>query len=68
MPAEHRGLGEAAARYADRLVTIGNDSAATAAGARAAGMEPAHITELAASPADDAALEAALDSAEALLK
>ena len=65
---EHRLLGEAAARYADRLVTIGNDSAATAAGARAAGMDPAHITEFAASHADDDALEAALDSAEMLLK
>ena len=65
---EHRLLGEAAARYADRLVTIGNDSAETAAGARAAGMAPAHITEFAASHADDDALEAALDSAETLLK
>ena len=65
---EHRLLGEAAARYADRLVTIGNDSAATAAGARAAGMDPAHITEFAASHADDDALDAALASAEALLK
>ncbi len=66
--AEHRGLGEVAARYADRLIAIGNDSAAIAAGARAAGMESARITELAASPADDDALEAALDSAETLLK
>lgn len=67
-PEEHRLLGEAAARHADRLVTIGNDSAATAAGARAAGMDPARITEFAASHADDAALDAALDSAETLLK
>ncbi len=66
--AEHRGLGEAAARHADRLVTIGNDSAETAAGARAAGMDPAHITEIPANRADDAALNAALDSAEALLE
>lgn len=66
--AEHRGLGEATARYADRLVTIGNDSAETAAGARAAGMEPAHITEIAAGHADEDALNSALDSAEALLE
>jgi len=65
---EHRLLGEAAARYADRLVTIGDDSAETAAGARAAGMDPAQITEIRASHGDDNALVAALDSAETLLK
>ena len=64
---EHRLLGEAAARLADRLITIGNDSAETAAGARAAGMDPALITEFAASHADNDTLDAALDSAEALL-
>ena len=65
---EHRLLGEAAARLADRLVTIGNDSAETAAGARAAGMDPEQITEFAASHADNDTLDAALDSAEALLE
>ena len=64
---EHRLLGEAAARYADRLITIGDDSAETAAGARAAGMDPALITEIAANHDEDDVLEAALDSAESLL-
>ena len=64
---EHRLLGEAAARCVDRLVTIGSESARIAAGARAAGMDPAQVTEISANRADDAALDAALDAAESLL-
>lgn len=64
---EHRLLGEAAARYADRLVTIGRESAQIAAGARAAGMGPARITEIPAEQADESALDAALAAAETLL-
>ncbi len=64
---EHRLLGQAAGRLADRLITIGDDSSETAAGARAAGMDPAQISEFAANHVDDDALEAALKSAESLL-
>ena len=64
---EHRLLGEAAARFADRLVTIGCDSAQIAAGARAAGMDPSRVTEFPVDQADESALDAALADAETLL-
>ena len=64
---EHRQLGEAAAPYVDRLVTVGSDSARIAAGARAAGLAPAQIAEFPASHSDGAVLDAALQAAEALL-
>ncbi len=64
---EHRLLGESVARFADRLITIGSESTHIAAGARAAGMDPAQITEIPADHADGVSLEAALDAAEAHL-
>ncbi len=64
---EHRQLGEAATPFVDRLVTVGGDSAHIAAGARAAGLAPAQISEFPASHSDSAALDAALQAAEALL-
>lgn len=64
---EHFLLGEATARFVDRLITIGSESARIAAGARAACLEPAHITEIPATHGDGAALDAALEAAEALL-
>ncbi len=64
---EHRLLGEAAARYAYRLIAIGAESAHIAAGARAAGMDPARITEMPADYTDEVALNAALVAAETLL-
>ena len=64
---EHRLLGEAAAPHVDRLITIGPASAHTAAGARAAGLDPARVTEFHAAPEDSSALEAALAAAEDVL-
>ena len=60
-------MGEAAARHADRLVTVGSESANIAAGARAAGMAPAQITEFPADVAQGETIDAALDAVEALL-
>lgn len=65
---EHRLLGEAVGRHADRLITVGSESANIAAGARAAGMEPAQITEIPADVEHGETIEAALDAAEALLE
>ena len=65
---EHRLLGAAAARHADRLVTVGSESANIAAGARAAGMDPAQISEIPADVEHGETIEAALDAVEALLE
>lgn len=64
---EHLLLGQAAARFLDRLITVGSESVRIAAGARAAGMKPAQITEIPATHGESAVLAAALDAAEKLL-